>query len=110
MAQRPPTVACDDVPLDEARRMSQGPRMNPDLYKALTSNIHALDDSAPHVSLPERTNPTTMHHGSLRVAAAHLRAPPRPGHTASPAARPVSTPDILPAEVLWVSSHSQDEE
>jgi hypothetical protein len=27
MAQRHPTIACEDVPLDEARRMSREPRM-----------------------------------------------------------------------------------
>ena len=27
MAQQPPTIEFEDVPLDEARRMSRGPRM-----------------------------------------------------------------------------------
>jgi hypothetical protein len=32
MAAEPPTVQFEDVPLEEARRMGRGPRMEPMLY------------------------------------------------------------------------------
>jgi hypothetical protein len=32
MAQQPPTIAFEDVPLDEARRMGRGPHMEPILH------------------------------------------------------------------------------
>jgi hypothetical protein len=60
MPQRPPTVEFDDVPLDEARRLSQGPRMDPELYHALKQNIQSLDNNATHGTLPEDTNPTSI--------------------------------------------------
>jgi hypothetical protein len=39
MDERSLIVACEDVPLDEARRMSRGPRMDPDIHHALKQNI-----------------------------------------------------------------------
>ncbi len=74
MAQRPPTIACEDVPLDEARSSCGGPRMNPELYHALKQNtlkqnIQSLDNAATRMSLPEGTSPTTMKNRILRVAA-----------------------------------------
>jgi hypothetical protein len=47
MAQQPPTITCEDVLLDEARRMSRGPRMNLELYMALKQNISSLDNTPP---------------------------------------------------------------
>jgi hypothetical protein len=35
MIQQSPTIEIEDVPLDEARKMSRGPRMDPELYNAL---------------------------------------------------------------------------
>jgi len=35
-------IEFEDVPLDEARRMSRGPRMNPELYNALKQKSQAL--------------------------------------------------------------------
>jgi hypothetical protein len=46
MAQRAPTIEFEDVPLDEARRMSRGPRMDPELYHVLTPKIQSLDNTA----------------------------------------------------------------
>jgi hypothetical protein len=69
MAQTSPTIAFEDVPLDEARRMSRGPRMNPELYHALREKIRLLDTTATRATIPEGTNPTTMKNHILRVAA-----------------------------------------
>jgi hypothetical protein len=46
MAQRPPAITCEDGPLDEARRLGHGPRMDPELYDAFTQNIPSLNASA----------------------------------------------------------------
>ena len=69
MAQRPPTIACENVPLDEARSSCGGPRMNPELYYTLKQNIQSLDNAATHMPLLEGTSPTTMKNRILRVAA-----------------------------------------
>ena len=69
MALQPPTIEFEDVPLDEARRMTRGPRMDPDLYHALKEKIHSLDTTAIRMPLSDGTSPTTMKNRILRVAA-----------------------------------------
>jgi hypothetical protein len=69
MAQQPPTITCEDVLLDEARRMSRGPRMPPELSHVLTQNIPLLGNTATRLLLPDGPNPTTMKNRILRVAA-----------------------------------------
>jgi hypothetical protein len=39
MAEQPPNFQFEDVPLDEARRMGRGPRMEPMLYDTLRHKI-----------------------------------------------------------------------
>jgi hypothetical protein len=68
MAQRPPIMAFEDVPLDDARRMSRGPRMDPELYHALKEKITSLQTTAARMTLPDCTNPTTMKNRILRIA------------------------------------------
>jgi hypothetical protein len=46
MAQRPRINEFEDIPLDEARRLCRGPRMNPELYNALKQNIQSPDNTA----------------------------------------------------------------
>jgi hypothetical protein len=67
MAQRSPIIACEDVPLDEARRTSRGSGMDLELYHALKQRIHALDKAATRLTISESTNPTTMKNRILRV-------------------------------------------
>ncbi len=56
MAEQPPSVQFEDVPLDEARRMSRGPRMEPLLYETLRQKIQSLSEDAVRVRLgPEVT-------------------------------------------------------
>ena len=76
MAQRPPTIEFEDVLLDEARRMSRGPRMDAELYHALKEKIQALNTTAARMSLSEGTSPTTMKNRILRVAV-ELKIPSR---------------------------------
>jgi hypothetical protein len=42
MADQPPSFQFEDVPLDQARRMSRGPRMEPMLYDTLRQKIQSL--------------------------------------------------------------------
>jgi hypothetical protein len=69
MAERSPTIACEDVPVDEARRMSRGPRMPPELSHVLTQNIPLLGNTATRLLLPDGPNPITMKNRIQRVAA-----------------------------------------
>ena len=69
MASEDLAIQFEDVPLDEARRMGRGPRMDPALYQALKTKIHALDGAAARLTLPEDTSLTTMKNRLLRVAA-----------------------------------------
>jgi len=68
MAQQPPPIQFDDIPLDDARTMSRGPRMDPELYHALKDKIQSLDNTATRLTLPEGTSPSTMRNRILRVA------------------------------------------
>jgi hypothetical protein len=69
MAQEPPAIHFEDIPLAEARTMGRGPRMDPELYHAFKEKIQSLDDTAARLTLPEGTSPTTMKNRILRVAA-----------------------------------------
>jgi hypothetical protein len=60
MAEQPSPIQFEDVPLEEARRMSRGPRMDPELYHALKDKIQSLNKTATRMLLPEGTSPTTM--------------------------------------------------
>jgi len=68
MADRSSSIQFDDIPLDEARRMGRGPRMDPEL-RALQQKIQSLDSAAVRMMLPEDTSPATMKNRILRVAA-----------------------------------------
>src|SRR5262245_1863629 len=74
MAQPRSPIQFEDVPLDEARRMGRGHRMDPELYAALKQKIQSLRNTAARASLPEGTSPTTMKNRILRVAA-ELKVP-----------------------------------
>ena len=69
MASEDFDIQFEDVPMDEARRMGRGPRMDPALYQAMKEKIRALDGTAARVTLPDGTSPTTMKNCLLRVAA-----------------------------------------
>jgi hypothetical protein len=69
MASEDLAIQFEDVPLDEARRMGKGPRMDPALYQALKQKIQTLDGAAARLALPEGIGSTTMKNRLLRVAA-----------------------------------------
>jgi hypothetical protein len=68
MAQQPLTITFEDIPLAQARTMSRGPRMDPELYDALKGKIQLLDNTATRLTIPEGTSPSTMKNRILRVA------------------------------------------
>jgi hypothetical protein len=69
MAQQPPIITFEDIPLDEARRMGRGPRMDPELYRALHEKLQSLGNTATRMTIEDGTNPTTLKNRILRVAA-----------------------------------------
>jgi hypothetical protein len=74
MADDSSPIQFEDVPLEEARRMGSGPRMDPQLYQELRTRIPGLSSHAVHMTILEGTSPTTMKNRILRVAA-ELRIP-----------------------------------
>jgi hypothetical protein len=69
MGQPTLTIQFEEIPLDEACRMSRGPRTDPELSHALNQNIQSLNNTATRMPLPEGTNSITMKNRILRVAA-----------------------------------------
>jgi transposase len=74
MAEPLSPIQFEDIPIDEARRMGRGPRMDPQLYYELRTRIPTLSSHAVQMTIPEGTSPTTMKNRILRVAA-ELRIP-----------------------------------
>lgn len=70
MAQETAPIRFEGIPLEEARRMGRGPRVDPELYQALTEELQTLGDHATHITLPEGVSTTTMKNRILRVASA----------------------------------------
>jgi hypothetical protein len=68
MAEQSPHVQFEDVPLEEARRMSRGPRMEPMLYDTLRQKIQALSSEATRIHLGPEIRPERMKHYLLRIA------------------------------------------
>lgn len=60
----------EDLPLEDARSLSRGPRMDPWLHQTLTEKIHSLGPTAARMTLPAGVNRTTMKNRLLRLAAA----------------------------------------
>ena len=69
MADQPSNFQFEDIPIEEARKIGRGPRMDPEIYHAVKENIQSLDNTASRMSLPDGTSPTTMKNCILRVAA-----------------------------------------
>ncbi|HSF30692.1 MAG TPA: hypothetical protein VLK82_09520 [Candidatus Tectomicrobia bacterium] len=69
MAQRKPTITFEDIPLDNAHRMTRGPWIDPELDLARKQNIQALDNTTARLTIPEGMSTATMKNCILRVAA-----------------------------------------
>jgi hypothetical protein len=68
MAEQPPSFQFEDVPLDEARRMGRGPRMEPMLYDTLRQKIQSLSSEATRIRLGPEITPQRMKNYILRMA------------------------------------------
>src|SRR2546425_7215601 len=68
MAEQPPNFQFEDVPLDEARRMGRGPRMEPVLYDTLRQKIQSLSSEAVRIHLGPEIRPERMKNYLLRIA------------------------------------------
>jgi hypothetical protein len=68
MADQPSSFQFEDVPLDEARRMGRGQRMEPMLYDTLRQKIQALSTEATRIRLGPEITPQRMKNYLLRIA------------------------------------------
>jgi hypothetical protein len=68
MADASSPIAFEDIPLDEARRMGRGPRMEPMLYDTLRQKIQSLADQAVRIRLGPEITPQRMRSYLLRIA------------------------------------------
>jgi hypothetical protein len=68
MAEQPSPLQFEDVPLEEARRMGRGPRMEPLLYDTLRQKIQALSEAAVRVRLGPEVTPQRMRNYILHLA------------------------------------------
>jgi hypothetical protein len=68
MADQAPSFQFEDVPVDEARRMGRGPRMEPMLYDTLRRKIQALSSEATRIHLGPEIRPERMKNYLLRIA------------------------------------------
>jgi hypothetical protein len=68
MAEQHSPIRFEDVPLEEARRMGRGPRMEPLLYDTLKKKIQALSDDAVRIRLGPEIRPERMKNYLLRIA------------------------------------------
>jgi hypothetical protein len=58
----------EEIPLEEARRMGRGPRMEPLLYDTLRTKIQALSTEATRIRLGPEIRPDRMKNYLLRIA------------------------------------------
>jgi hypothetical protein len=68
MADPSSPIEFEDVPLDEARRMGRGPRMEPMLYDTLRQKIQTLSSEATRIHLGPEIRPERMKNYILRIA------------------------------------------
>jgi hypothetical protein len=68
MAQQPPPIHFEDVPLEEARQMGRGLRMEPLLYDTLRKKIQDLSDQAARIRFGPEIRPERMKNYILRIA------------------------------------------
>jgi hypothetical protein len=68
MANESSPLQFEDIPLDEARRMGRGPRMEPLLYDTLRTKIQALSTEATRIRLGLEIRPARLKNYLLRMA------------------------------------------
>jgi hypothetical protein len=68
MADPSSPIEFEDVPLEDARRMGRGPRMEPMLYDTLRQKIQSLSSEATRIRLGPEITPQRMKNYILRIA------------------------------------------
>ncbi len=68
MADERPQMEFEEIPLEDARRMGRGPRMEPLLYDTLRQKIQALSTEATRIRLGPEIRPARMKNYLLRIA------------------------------------------
>jgi hypothetical protein len=68
MADASSPIEFEDVPLEEARRMGRGPRMEPMLYDTLRQKIQTLSTEATRIRFGPEIRPARMKNYILRIA------------------------------------------
>jgi hypothetical protein len=71
MADQPSPIQSDDIPLEDARRMGRGPRMEPLLYDTLRKKIQSLSslsEDAARIRFGPEIRPERMKNSILRIA------------------------------------------
>jgi hypothetical protein len=68
MADESSPMHFEDVPMEQARLMGRGPRMEPLLYDTLRTKIHSLTDHAVQIRLGPEIRPERMKNYLLRLA------------------------------------------
>jgi hypothetical protein len=68
MADQSSPVEFEDVPLDQARLMGRGPRMEPMLYDTLRHKLQSLSSEATRIHLGPEIRPERMKNYILRIA------------------------------------------
>jgi hypothetical protein len=68
MAEQPPTLEFEDVPLDHARLMGRGPRMEPMLYDTLRCKLQSLSTEVTRIHLGSEITPARMKRYLLHIA------------------------------------------
>jgi hypothetical protein len=68
MADQSSRIQFEDIPLEDARRMGRGPRMEPMLYDTLRQKIQSLSSEATRIHLGPEIRPERMKNYLLRIA------------------------------------------
>jgi hypothetical protein len=68
MADQPAPFQFEDIPLEEARRMRRGPRMEPLLYDTLVKKMQSLAEDAVRVRFGPEVTPQRMRNYIQQIA------------------------------------------
>jgi hypothetical protein len=68
MPDQPSPPEFEDIPMEQARLMGRGPRMEPMLYDTLRTKIQSLTDHAVQIRLGPEIRPERMKNYLLRIA------------------------------------------
>jgi hypothetical protein len=93
MADPSAPIQFEDIPLEDARRMGRGPRMEPMLYDTLRQNIQSLSTEATRIHLGPEITPERTKRYILRIAG-DLNVP-------------VTVRRVLEGVIFW-RSHKED--